>query len=498
MQDVDQKPVDLVVESRSWSELVWAAEHDRAVISRANQRGTLRRLAPGLYTGVVDEEPAQVVRRHLLSIVARELPGAVIVDRTARSGGVPTNGILYVAHPRTRPLALPGATVVPRRGANELEGDIALPDGIHLASPARTMLESLAFRNAGRLTRDEIESWIDHVGAHDGSRGLNSIRDTARRIAPQLRAHKAFEQLDRLISAALTTGDVRDTTTPALRARAEGSAFDAVRARRFESLAEFLRASAPRSVLDLPADSGRRQLLSFFEAYFSNFIEGTEFTVSEAARIVFDNEIPPERPADGHDIAGTYAVVTDPAQRSLVARDSDAFVELLRRRHAEVMRGRPEKRPGQLKHIGNRAGATEFVAPDLVDGTLRHAFDVGAELIDPFQRAVFVMFVVAEVHPFLDGNGRLARIMMNAELSAGAQVRLIIPTVFRLDYLAALKAATHNDVFAPMIAVLDFAQRYTARVDFTSIATAQADLTRTNAMRDAYEADQAGVRLTLP
>ena len=29
-----------------------------------------------------------------------------------------------------------------------------------------------------------------------------------------------------------------------------------------------------------------------------------------------------------------------------------------------------------------------------------------------------MMFLVSEVHPFVDGNGRIARIMMNAELVA--------------------------------------------------------------------------------
>jgi len=32
-------------------------------------------------------------------------------------------------------------------------------------------------------------------------------------------------------------------------------------------------------------------------------------------------------------------------------------------------------------------------------------------------RALLAMFIVSEVHPFIDGNGRLARLVMNAELS---------------------------------------------------------------------------------
>lgn len=45
--------------------------------------------------------------------------------------------------------------------------------------------------------------------------------------------------------------------------------------------------------------------LAFFEAYFSNFIEGAEFAVDEAADIVFRSHIPAGRTADGHDVLGT-------------------------------------------------------------------------------------------------------------------------------------------------------------------------------------------------
>jgi Fic family protein len=108
------------------------------------------------------------------------------------------------------------------------------------------------------------------------------------------------------------------------------------------------------------------------------------------------------------------------------------------------------------------------------------------------------MFLVAEVHPFTNGNGRLARIMMNAELVASGEVRLIIPTVYRANYLAALKGATHTGHHEALIAMLSFARRYTTRVDFSDRVRAEADLERTNAFRDSTEAEAAGVRLTLP
>ena len=48
--------------------------------------------------------------------------------------------------------------------------------------------------------------------------------------------------------------------------------------------------------------------------------------------------------------------------------------------------------------------------------------------------------LISEVHPFVDGNGRVARVMMNAELVAAGEERIIITTVLRGNYVAALKA----------------------------------------------------------
>jgi Fic family protein len=68
---------------------------------------------------------------------------------------------------------------------------------------------------------------------------------------------------------------------------------------------------------------------------------------------------------------------------------------------------------------------------------------------------------LSEVHPFVDGNGRMARIVMNAELVAGKQERIIIPAAYRTGYLGALKAFSHNATTTPLIRMLDYAQGYT-------------------------------------
>lgn len=155
-------------------------------------------------------------------------------------------------------------------------------------------------------------------------------------------------------------------------------------------------------------------------------------------------------------------------------------------------------RPGEFKDQENRAGGTVFVAPAMVEGTLVEGFSRARGLDDPFARAVFMMVLVSEVHPFDDGNGRVARIMMNAQLTAADQARMIIPTGYRENYLDALRAFTRNQNPVPLGRVLGFAQRYVAEMDWSSIPTATDVLTRTNALLDPHEGDQPGQRLLLP
>jgi Fic family protein len=238
--------------------------------------------------------------------------------------------------------------------------------------------------------------------------------------------------------------------------------------------------------------------LAFFEAYFSNFIEGTEFEVEEAKKIIFSGKIPKERPADAHDIIGTYQITSDDREMRRIPKNGDELVSLLKHRHSRLMQGRPEMQPGEFKTIANRAGSSFFVVPELVDGTLRQGFKWLQSLQNPFHRAVYVMFLIAEVHPFADGNGRCARLMMNAELVAAGQARIIIPTVFRNNYLSALKALTHQARAEPLIRVLDFAQNYTSLVDWRDYKRAKQTLTETHAFVDPTQADLEGLRLNLP
>ena len=162
------------------------------------------------------------------------------------------------------------------------------------------------------------------------------------------------------------------------------------------------------------------------------------------------------------------------------------------------MAGRPEQGPGRFKVEANRAGSTLFVAPELVEGTLAQGFEMYRGLASPLHRAIFMMFLVAEVHPFADGNGRVARIMMNAELVAEGECRIIVPTIYRNNYLMALKALSQNRIAGALPRAMDFAQRYTAAIDFSYLEGARRMLEDTFAFGDPNEAEHSGLRLIMP
>lgn len=77
-----------------------------------------------------------------------------------------------------------------------------------------------------------------------------------------------------------------------------------------------------------------------------------------------------------------------------------------------------------------------------------------------------MMFIVTEVHPFVDGNGRTVRLAMNAVLTAAGQCRVIVPTVYREDYLLPLEALSSNSEPRPFVRAMACIQDWSAAFDY--------------------------------
>jgi hypothetical protein len=474
-----------------------------AAIRRAVERGELRKIAPRLYTPNLVDTPEAIIRRNLWQVISLLFPGTVVSHRTALTQKPTPGGTVFLTGGYERTVRLPGATIRILKGPGPLPGDTSYFGALHMASEARCLLECLSLSRirgseSSAIPRAEVETILERRLSHRGDGWINAVRDRAREIAPALDMNGAFASLDAMVGALLGTRRGR-LHAPSAIARSAGVPYDAHRLERFTVLADALRAWPSTDRPDIGVGSREFQNLAFFDAYFSNFIEGTEFGVEEALGIVFQNRIPAARPADAHDVIGTFRLLASGHEmgRSAVdlARDWPAFRALLASRHETILRGRPETAPGRFKEEVNRAGDTMFVHPDLLAGTLAKGMEILPSLPDPFHRAVYMMFLIAEVHPFNDGNGRLARAMMNAELISGGQRRILIPTAFRIDYIGGLRRLSRNDDPHPLIQVLDFAQRFTAAIDFTDVTSAQAVLQRCGAFDSG---DEARLRMPRP
>lgn len=478
---------------------VTTAETSR-MVSRAVREGRARKLAPRLFTSDLTSDPARIVSRNLYQVVSLLTPGAVISHRTAIENRPAEDGSVFVSAPYERRIELPGVAMRLVAGPGPLAGDRPLLD-VHLASRARALLECLKPSRARGgvargLSRTRIEEELDRDLRGGGPDALNRLRDEARTLAPALDASREFELLCDLIGGLLRTRPTRLTSDVAL-ARAAGLPYDPDRFARFHELLAALGALPPHPLPAAPVPSPQALLhAAFFDAYFSNYIEGTKFKVEEAQDIVFHGVLPSARPKDAHDVLGTYRVVSDPrfVTRSVVDDTTDAFIERLRAAHREIMGGRPEERPGEWKRVENMAGTTVFVHPDLVEGTLRKGIAIVRAVADPFHRAVAMMFILSEVHPFGDGNGRVSRAFMNAEVLAAGQPRILVPIIVRDEYITGLRAITRDAHVSTLVEVLSFGQRLTAAVDFRDFNQALAMLRSANAL----EEPRPGVRPRMP
>lgn len=476
-------------------------------LSRLAKSGRALRIAHGIYVVGASLPPEALARHHALAIAALVWPGAVLSDRSGFSGPVPVNGWIFLCHPdppRASDLSLPGLTISPRIGPGQCPGDIALPGGLFQAGTARSLVENVnrtgrppADRPARQAGTSAVEDRIDELARTGGAGRIRNVLSQLDVIAAQFDP-RAVDLARRRLAAVLGTASGDAPASARLKARLAGQPYDEHRIQLFTALLTTLEHTAPIPVPALgPAQ--RWQWLPFFEAYFSNFIEGTEFGVEEARRIAIDGFVPAARPADAHDISATYRLVCDPALRSRTPATAGELLDMLRDHHAILMAARPDKRPGLFKETPNYAGGYQFVTPDLLEGTLRRGFTALDTLTDPFQRAVAMMFLLTECHPFDDGNGRISRTFSNAELSIAGQVRIIIPTVYRNNYLAALSGLSNQaGTGQSLIAVLQFGQRWTSRIDWSRFETANELLTSSNAYLDPNLAESTGQRLIFP
>ncbi|MDD2764923.1 MAG: Fic family protein [Opitutaceae bacterium] len=468
-------------------------------ISRAVTANKARKIAPKVYTDDLTTPIEDIVRRHRLEIVAHFYPGAVISHRSAIETNVSPRGKLH--------LTLPGAAQ-PKRILPGLEiriwnGPAAQPDdiqtsfgtgmGLYTASQPRALLENMQIARARAddetktLSQEELDRWIDRQIRVFGPAWLDQTLSQAETVAQRLGWNREYGELTALVTAFKSASSPIHLVTDVAQARARGTPFDPERMTLFGLLHARLAVESFRALPRMPAEEVDNR--AFWEAYFSNYIEGTKFTVEEAHAIVYNptaaKDINRKRPHDAHDIAETHRLIIDPNISVELPKSADSFIELIKRRHARMMSSRLDVAPGVFKALPNSVGSHTFVLPAMVEETLRRGLPAVYNLPTATARAFYMLFLVSEVHPFNDGNGRISRLCMNAELEAAGQARLIIPTSFRTDYLGVLGALSLRSDPDPFVAFAHKMIGINGQIPFGSFEKSHEHFKKTGAMNEA-------------
>ena len=452
----------------------------------------LRKIAPRIYTTNMDDTPEDIIRRNVFYILGQLYPHAVISHRSAFELKPTEGGDIFLTYTYTKNVMLPGIKVHLMQGPMGTDHDMPFIENLYISSAERRMLENL---QKGRtrnkvskcLPRTYIEETLEKMLAVNGETGINAFRDKAREISRQLGMTEEFETLNLIIGALLSTKPTSILSADSAIARAYGAPFDKERVGLFKTLFEALH-NEPFPVMDEQnVSTSEFRNFAFFESYFSNYIEGTEFEIEEAYRIIETGQPLPARNADSHDVLGTFQIVASRREMRRTPHTADELIEILQDRHRIMMAARPDKNPGMFKMQNNHAGDSHFVDYTLVRGTLMKGYEYYQSLESAFAKALFMLFMISEVHPFNDGNGRISRIMMNAELVHADQSKIIIPTVFREDYLNGLRRLTRRGDPSVLIKALSRVRLFSANIVGDDFEQTRKYLEQTNAFKDGDE-----------
>ncbi len=86
---------------------------------------------------------------------------------------------------------------------------------------------------------------------------------------------------------------------------------------------------------------------------------------------------------------------------------------------------------------------------DAVRDTMPVLFDLLKEEKEASVRVVLGHFIFVYIHPYMDGNGRIGRFLMNAMLASGGYPWTVVPLGLRKNYMQALeKASVNQDITA--------------------------------------------------
>lgn len=357
--------------------------------------------------------------------------------------------------------------------------DLIVHDGLRLYAPAPALIRI----SEDFFARRPIETRVVLAGIRDASDLLRRLLDgghsaIAGRLAGAFRRIGRRKLADEIVSTMISAGyDVRETDP-----FRPGQAFGSPRGGtapivgRIRAMWDSMRGQV---LAAFPAPPGlprnKRAYLRFVDdiyksdAYHSLSIEGYAVTPELIDR-VRSGDWDPDRRDDDRESRDALAargywqafrLVKESVSRIIAGESPGALV---RGAHRDWYRElfQPSVAAGLIKPsalAGYRSDAvylrtSRYVPPrwEAVREAMPALFDLLEHEPEPGVRAVLGHWLFGYIHPYPDGNGRMARFLMNAMLAAGGYPWTVIPVEDRAPYLAALDRASIDMDIVPFAA----------------------------------------------
>lgn len=187
--------------------------------------------------------------------------------------------------------------------------------------------------------------------------------------------------------------------------------------------------------------------------YNSNAIEGNTLTLQETAMVLEGITIDRKPLKDhleavGHRDAFAYV-------ESIAAEGVSLSERVINDIHSLVLMDRPEDR-GVYRRIPVRilGAETEPVQPYMIEPKMRELLLNDAERkksMNPIERIARFHLEFERIHPYVDGNGRTGRLVMNLDLIREGYPSINVKFADRMAYYQAFDAYSQNRDAAPMV-----------------------------------------------
>jgi len=196
-----------------------------------------------------------------------------------------------------------------------------------------------------------------------------------------------------------------------------------------------------------------REDLALRWTYNTNAIEGNTLTLQETKVVL-------EGVTVGGKSIREHLEVTNHAEAvnlvyELVAKSEPLSERTIKEIHALVLRGLDDQHAGIYRNVNVTISGAEHTPPDFLHlkeemTYFMKWYEESAEM-HPVERAARVHVDLVKIHPFVDGNGRTSRLLMNLELVRSGFPPVVFKTAERLSYYQALETACIQNDYTPFL-----------------------------------------------